>query len=124
MGRKMNEHKFIGQHVMAELYDIDSNKINDNSLILHALNVGIEKSGATCEDILEKEFEPQGFSAIALLSESHASLHTYPEKKAMFMDAFTCGSTCKPYLIVEEVMNQLNANETNIKIVRRGNNDL
>ncbi|MCF0124480.1 MAG: adenosylmethionine decarboxylase [Clostridia bacterium] len=120
----MNEHKFIGEHVIAELYNVDKTKIFDNSLILDILSCGINKSGATCETIVKKEFDPQGFSAIALLSESHASLHTYPEKKAMFMDAFTCGNTCYPYIIIQEMIKRLGAEETNIKIIQRGKYEL
>lgn len=120
----MKEHKFVGEHVMAELYGIKSYKICDNRLIYEAFILGIEKSGATCEKILTKDFVPEGFSVIALLSESHASLHTYPEKNAMFMDAFTCGVTCKPYLIIQEMINQLEANESNIRVVKRGNDEL
>ena len=33
---------------------------------------------------------------IILLSESHASIHTYPEHGGCFVDFFTCGTTCKP----------------------------
>ena len=39
-------------------------------------------------------FPPDGFTAVLLLSESHASIHTYPEYNACFVDLFTCGSRC------------------------------
>jgi len=37
------------------------------------------------------KFEPQGFTLIALLAESHFSFHTFPEKDAISFDFFTCG---------------------------------
>ena len=43
--------------------------------------------------ILQKsthEFEPQGFTAIYLLSESHISIHTFPENKYAAIDIYTC----------------------------------
>jgi S-adenosylmethionine decarboxylase proenzyme len=43
--------------------------------------------------ILQKSthvFEPQGFTAIYLLSESHISIHTFPEKKYASIDIYTC----------------------------------
>lgn len=43
--------------------------------------------------ILQKsthEFEPRGFTAIYLLSESHISIHTYPENNYAAIDIYTC----------------------------------
>ena len=37
------------------------------------------------------KFEPQGFTLVALLSESHFSFHTFPEKEVVSFDFFTCG---------------------------------
>jgi S-adenosylmethionine decarboxylase len=39
---------------------------------------------------LEHEFVPQGFSFIFLLSESHLSIHTFPERNHMSFDLYTC----------------------------------
>jgi S-adenosylmethionine/arginine decarboxylase-like enzyme len=33
-------------------------------------------------------------TGLALLCESHASIHTYPEHNACFVDLFTCGENC------------------------------
>jgi S-adenosylmethionine decarboxylase proenzyme len=38
-------------------------------------------------------FAPEGVTALFLLAESHASLHTYPAQGAAFFDIFTCGSS-------------------------------
>ena len=37
------------------------------------------------------KFEPQGFTLVALLSESHMSFHTFPERGVISFDFFTCG---------------------------------
>jgi len=37
------------------------------------------------------KFEPQGFTLVALLAESHISFHTFPEKGIISFDFFTCG---------------------------------
>ncbi len=39
-------------------------------------------------------FSPHGMTSVLLLSESHASIHTYPEHEACFVDLFTCGHSC------------------------------
>ena len=41
--------------------------------------------------ISRHKFEPQGFRLVALLAESHMSFHTFPEKKVISFDFFTCG---------------------------------
>jgi S-adenosylmethionine decarboxylase len=38
----------------------------------------------------EQRFEPQGFSILYLLSESHMSIHTFPEKNYIAFDLYTC----------------------------------
>jgi len=42
-------------------------------------------------NISQHKFEPQGFTLIALLAESHMSFHTFPEKNVISFDFFTCG---------------------------------
>lgn len=39
---------------------------------------------------LTHQFEPQGCSLVYLLSESHISVHTFPEKNYIAMDIYTC----------------------------------
>jgi S-adenosylmethionine decarboxylase len=46
--------------------------------------------------VVSRRFAPQGVTALALLAESHASLHTYPEAGLAFWDCFTCGVACDP----------------------------
>ena len=53
-------------------------------------------TGATIINSCDYVFEPQGYALILLLSESHASIHTYPEYDACFIDIFTCGENCIP----------------------------
>ena len=41
-------------------------------------------------NISEHKFKPQGFTLVALLAESHMSFHTFPEKRIISFDFFTC----------------------------------
>jgi S-adenosylmethionine decarboxylase len=51
----------------------------------------VSLTGANILQTLEHNFEPQGKSILTLLSESHASLHSYPEHEFCYLDIFTCG---------------------------------
>ena len=42
-------------------------------------------------NVSSHEFQPQGFTLVALLSESHFSFHTFPERGVISFDFFTCG---------------------------------
>ena len=54
------------------------------------LNVICEKSEFTVLDVIEHQFEPEGFSILYLLSESHISIHTFPERQYFALDIYTC----------------------------------
>ncbi len=51
----------------------------------------VRSTGANIIKTVEHHFSPQGLTLLTLLSESHASLHTYPEHKFCYLDIFTCG---------------------------------
>jgi S-adenosylmethionine decarboxylase proenzyme len=70
--------------------------------------------------VVSKRFVPQGVTLLALLSESHASLHTYPEVGAVFLDVFTCGNRADPELATTLLAEALGAKDTHVTIIRRG----
>ncbi|OUC97591.1 adenosylmethionine decarboxylase [Streptomyces swartbergensis] len=116
----MSEFQFSGRHVVADVYDIAPEAINDASLIMRSLEAGIRRSGATVCGSQMKHFEPSGFTVLYLLSESHVSVHTYPEERSLFFDAFTCGEKCRPELIIEELVAALGDCERHVQILDRG----
>jgi S-adenosylmethionine/arginine decarboxylase-like enzyme len=58
-------------------------------------------------------------TTLAVLAESHASLHTYPENKLVFWDCFTCGTTCDPELSVAVLVELLHATVISKQVVSR-----
>ena len=55
----------------------------------------VEACGATLLNSARHVFPPDGMTIVMLLSESHASIHTYPEHNSCFVDLFTCGLDCQ-----------------------------
>ncbi len=49
------------------------------------------------------QFEPHGYTYVFLLSESHMSVHTYPEYRSFYLDIFCCNPDFNPKLAVETV---------------------
>lgn len=92
----MEEYGFVGYHLLANYVDCLEESVRDIPAIKSVLASAVKASGATILNTSEHTFEGGGFTSILLLSESHASIHTYPEHNACFIDLFTCGTTCNP----------------------------
>jgi S-adenosylmethionine decarboxylase proenzyme len=88
------KYDFIGSHFLASYYGCSPEILNDPSSLKALFEQGIDGSGATLLKMADFQFDPQGVTLVALLSESHASIHTYPEERACFVDFFTCGTSC------------------------------
>ena len=88
------DHLFRGRHFIASYLDCDLRSLTDLDGLIRAMDTAVRSSGATILDQLPYVFPPNGLTIVYLLSESHASLHTYPEHGACFVDLFTCGDNC------------------------------
>jgi S-adenosylmethionine decarboxylase proenzyme len=111
---------FLGQHVLAEFEGIDPEPLDDVDFLLGTLRGALHAAGATVCDMVAKRFVPQGVTVVALLAESHASLHTYPEFGAVFLDVFTCGNHADPELAMRLLAKALGARSTTITKIQRG----
>ncbi|MCP3397134.1 MULTISPECIES: adenosylmethionine decarboxylase [unclassified Bradyrhizobium] len=68
--------------------------LDDSALAENAIRKAIRAAGATLLHIHVHKFCPgHGVSAIALLAESHMTLHTWPEKSYAAADVFVCGDS-------------------------------
>lgn len=105
MNQIADAYEFRGQHIYADIYDLDSDEVGDWIRLRNTLAEAIAVCGANICGHVDKTFEPQGFTCLYLLAESHASIHTYPEQGAIFFDAFTCGKL-DPGLILEHFVKQ------------------
>ena len=69
----------VGKHCILELYDCDSSKLDDEVFLRSAITQAAERAGATLLNLITHQFQPQGVTGLALLAESHISIHTWPE---------------------------------------------
>ena len=70
----------------------------------------INKTKLTLLDISAHKFQPQGVTIVALLSESHISIHTWPENGSAALDVFTCGDT-NPEIAMQDMVEELKAQD-------------
>ena len=116
-----NEQKLIHQskHLLLELYRCDREKLNDESFLRCILNRAAKLANATVLNLISNKFEPQGVTAIALLAESHISIHTWPESNYSAVDIFTCGRNMLPELASQYLIEALQAEEHSMRIIER-----
>ena len=93
-GEKAKHYEYFGCHLLANYVGCDPAALADNAGLKAALESAVKAAGATLLDSVDYAFTPSGMTAVMLLSESHASIHTYPEHRACFVDLFTCGRGC------------------------------
>ena len=107
------------KHFLLELYRCDHEKLNDESFLRCILNRAAKLANATVLNLISNKFEPQGVTAIALLAESHISIHTWPESNYSAVDIFTCGQNMMPELASQYLIESLIAKEHSLRIIKR-----
>lgn len=112
-------HKFAGKHFVASYLDCDRDALSDVQGLLKAMDKAVVSSGATILDKNHHIFEPNGVTVIYLLSESHGSLHSYPEFGACFVDLFTCGENCSAEQFDATLRAYLNPKDVNARYFLR-----
>jgi S-adenosylmethionine decarboxylase len=86
---------FAGTHLLIDFWN--ASKLDDPGYIEKALRKAVDAAGATLLHIHLHHFTPNGgVSGVAVLAESHISLHTWPERGFAAFDIFMCGA-CDPY---------------------------
>ena len=116
-----DDQKFSPQskHLLLELYRCDYEKLNDESFLRCTLNRASKLAKATILNLISNKFEPQGVTAIALLAESHISIHTWPESNYSAVDIFTCGKNMLPELASQYLIEALKAEEHFLRVIVR-----
>jgi len=91
--------RFAGVHLIIDLHQAE--RLDDLAYVEQALRDCIDASGATLLHIHLHHFTPNGgVSGVAVLAESHISVHTWPECGYAAFDVFMCGDT-EPHRTVE-----------------------
>ncbi len=107
------------KHLLLELYRCDYHKLNDESFLRCTLNRAAKLAKATVLNLISNKFEPQGVTVIALLAESHISIHTWPESNYSAVDIFTCGQNMMPELGSQYLIEALKAEEHSLRVIER-----
>jgi S-adenosylmethionine decarboxylase len=92
----------VGRQLICDCFGCEGD-INSVDVIRNALHEAVERANMTLLRMMIHQFSPQGLTAVAIVAESHVFIHTWPEKKYVALDAFTCGKNAVPERILEVI---------------------
>lgn len=109
---------FAGLHMILDMYDVE--QLDQLEWIEKGLINAAKIANATIIHSHMHHFGPeQGVSGVVVLSESHISVHSWPEKKYIAVDVFMCGNT-KPQQAIDYLIDYFNAGSHKCSVIRRG----
>lgn len=83
----------LGKHVTIECYNCDTDVLNNSTQLEQVCLETVRRSGATILSSHFHYYAPQGISGVIIISESHFTVHTWPEYKYAACDFFSCSDS-------------------------------
>jgi len=108
--------KIVGNHILSNFYGVT--KFDNQEMKATLINF-CKVAGCGILDVSDYTFPNGGYTVIILLSESHASIHTYPENNSLYLDIFTCGETVNPEIVFTGLKEYFNPEEFTKQIISR-----
>ncbi len=110
--------KYAGIHLLVELWQ--AQHLTDKDRIKDILLKAVNACGATVLTIDLHVFSPNGgVSGVAILKESHMSIHTWPEYEYAAVDVFVCGSV-NPRLVLPVLESEFQPDRLETQEIKRG----
>ena len=116
--------KSLGQHLILELYGCPAALLNDPRHVENTLAQAVRASGATMIQPFFHQFAPQGVSGVVIISESHFTIHTWPEYGYAALDVFTCGDVIDVDAAADTLRRGFGAGQAQRLLLTRGTLDL
>ena len=109
---------FAGTHLLIDFWG--ASRLDDLDHIKEALREAVLAAGATLLHIHLHHFSPNGgVSGVAVLAESHISVHTWPERGYAAFDVFMCGS-CDPHDALPAIFSAFAPKKVELQEEKRG----
>ena len=99
------------KHILFTLKGCTKDLLNDEDFVRDIVYTASRKCKSTLLALHSHKFDPQGVTCVAMLAESHISIHTWPEKGMAVCDAFTCGDHTTPEKGVEYMQKMLESTD-------------
>nr|WP_201764263.1 adenosylmethionine decarboxylase [Halalkalibacterium ligniniphilum] len=110
----------MGRHVIAELWGCEVEKLNNMNYIEQVFVDAALKAGAEVREVAFHKFAPQGVSGVVIISESHLTIHSFPEHGYASIDVYTCGDRIDPNVASNFIVEALGAKTSEVVELPRG----
>lgn len=109
----------LGVHLLLDVAEAPFSTLDDTALLESALRQAVDEMGANLLGVHIHRLSPQGLSGIAVISESHLTVHTWPELGEAAADLFTCGDASRARSAIRNLAARLGGT-SDIREVPRG----
>jgi S-adenosylmethionine decarboxylase len=109
----------VGTHVLGNLYGCPKEQLEKVQVVRDLLKKTVQEANLHSVGESFHQFEPVGVTGVIVLSESHFSIHTWPEKNMAVVDVFTCGNEGNAKEAFDILCKHLNPERVDKKVVER-----
>lgn len=112
--------KALGRHLLVDLYGCDREILSKVDAVRQILTEAVLSAKATIVTDHFHQFQPYGVSGVIVISESHATIHTWPEMACAAVDLFTCSETVDTDRLIQVLTEQFKASHSRQTTLDRG----
>lgn len=110
----------VGVHLLMNIYDIpDIDILKDLSKGRPILDDIVRELKLTVVSQTGYQFEPMGYTYAYVLSESHFTIHTYPEYRSCYIDIFCCNPEFNCVYANNYIKNMFNTTNGSYQVIHR-----
>lgn len=110
----------LGIHLLLDLAGVPFGILDDDVLLERLLMGTVDQMGAVLLGVHLHRLEPQGVSGVAVISESHLTIHTWPERGEAAIDLFTCGDTARARAALDWLRWSMGGQASRLREITRG----
>lgn len=107
-------------HILLDFAGCDPGLLADPNRLREILYATAKENGLTVLNEVFHRFQPHGVSGVLLISESHISLHTWPERGYAAVDVFSCKPEISVPRLQATLERELGSKRTEVQVIHRG----
>ena len=110
----------LGIHLLLDVAGAPFATLDDPAVVEAALLATVEEMGANVLGSHIHRLSPQGISGVVVITESHVTIHTWPERGEAAVDLFTCGDPERARAAIAGLTSRLGGTRSHVRELTRG----
>jgi S-adenosylmethionine decarboxylase len=110
----------LAQHTLLEFYACEPSRLKHSREVKKLLCDAVRQGGGTIVKAVFHNFSPYGVSGVVVITESHVTIHTWPEHAYAAVDIFSCSKKLDHLTIRNHLKEALGSRRVSGKGFRRG----